>query len=77
VLEQAHPIATHKMCTRKLQSPLMAGCRARPAASYVPASVRRPRSVIASQHTIIGRPPACTVPVVAVTPRLCAKRKLP
>jgi hypothetical protein len=28
VLEQAHPIANVKMCTRKLQSPLMAGCRA-------------------------------------------------
>jgi hypothetical protein len=28
VLEQAHPIANLKMCTRKLQSLLMAGCRA-------------------------------------------------
>jgi hypothetical protein len=28
VLERAHPIANVKMCTRKLQSLLMAGCRA-------------------------------------------------
>jgi len=28
MLEQAHPIANVKMCTQKLHSPLMAGCRA-------------------------------------------------
>jgi hypothetical protein len=37
-----------------------------PRGCYVPASVCRPRSVIVSHVTSIGRPPACTVPGVAV-----------
>jgi hypothetical protein len=39
---------------------------------YMPASACRPRSVIVSQVTLIGRPLACTVPGVAVAATVIA-----
>jgi hypothetical protein len=60
-------------------APVLARSHAAAAAmGYAPASACRPRSAIVSQVTLIGRPPACTVPgVVVASPSSTKRSKIP